>query len=292
MEVSVIMPAYNAADFISDALSSILAQEFDGKFEVLVADDVSTDGTAAILSQFETKYPDVVHVFYNSKNLGCSANSDSLTRRAQGKYLAFCDADDIWTDSLKLKKQFEILEQHPEIGMCCMADAIQYAEKQSLEDVGEDGFFLSFSSLMHNNGDIVNSSVMCSRLLFEKMRDECTWYLDNKCFFDSVWAYWFSLYSKVWCMKEPVTLYRERSESDCRTTNEKKKYELDKRYYLIKTRFLISNGLDADTILDVLGDDYDFIYSFGKWRGETLVRNSHSYRLGKKLITPLKLIQK
>ena len=292
MDISVIMPAYNAADYIQDALDSILAQTFKGEVEILVADDVSTDGTKEILTHYAEQYPERIHLFFNKTNLGCSANSDTLTRRAKGKYLAFCDADDLWIDNKKLQKQFDILEHNPEIGMCCMPDPAQRDNTHQINSTSDSGFSLEFADLMTKEGDIINSSVMCRHSLFEKMREECAWFVDNKCFFDSVWAYWFSLRSKIWCMNEPVTLYRDRAESDCRTVDEKKKYELERRYFLIKTRFLLSSGMDTDFMMKVLSSNYDKTFSTGQWRGEMLVRNGRSYKLGKNLLAPLKLLQK
>lgn len=89
------MTAFNASKFIREALDSILNQKFDGHFEVLCADDCSTDNTPYILSEYERDSPGAVRIFLNKTNLGCSSNYASLTSYASGKYLAFCDADDI-----------------------------------------------------------------------------------------------------------------------------------------------------------------------------------------------------
>ena len=122
MDISVIMPAYNAADYIGEALDSVLNQNFCGNYEVLVADDCSADNTVEIISQYVSLFPEKVKIVLNEKNLGCSSNSNQLSSMAKGKYLAFCDSDDWWTSPFKLQKQFDYLESHSDIGMVCSAD--------------------------------------------------------------------------------------------------------------------------------------------------------------------------
>ena len=137
------------------------------------------------------------------------------------------------------------------------------------------------------DGDIINSSVMCRRDLYEKMKEECQWYIERGRFFDSVWSYWFSLRSSIFCMNENVTLYRRRTESDCHSQDKEKRYKLDKRYTMIKIHFLTSNGLDPALVLDVLSKEYDALYSYASWLGETKVRGSMAYKLGRKLLSSI-----
>lgn len=288
VDVSVIMPAYNAAAFIEEAIDSILNQEFKGCYELLIADDCSTDNTVEIISRYAMAFPEKIKQTLNDKNLGPSSNYNQLSNRAKGKYLAFCDSDDWWTSSLKLQKQFDYLESHSDIGMVCSADnSYVFGEADNCND----SRILSFESLIKGRDDIQNSSIMCRKSLFDKMRQECHWFVEHNCFFDSVWAYWFSLYSKIWCMEEKLSVYRDRDNSDCRSTDEKKRYRLDKRYYMIKTRFLLTNGIDADAIMDYLLQEYDCLYEFAKWKGESKVRQSVAYRVGSSILHPLKMVK-
>lgn len=117
IDVSVIMPAYNADKFIRESIDGILNQNFRGSYEILIADDVSSDNTASIISQYQVQYPQLIRAFFNECNLGCSDNSINLCRCAKGKYLAFCDADDVWIDCDKMQKQYDFLESHLDYGM-------------------------------------------------------------------------------------------------------------------------------------------------------------------------------
>lgn len=109
MDVSVIMPAYNAEQYIAMALDSILSQKFNGSYEVLVADDKSSDSTKDIIESYQIRYPLIIKPVFRGKNLGVSKNYFQLTELASGKYLAFCDSDDLWIDENKLQKQVDFL---------------------------------------------------------------------------------------------------------------------------------------------------------------------------------------
>ena len=286
------MPAYNAEEYIAEALESIISQSFSGQMEILISDDCSTDKTPQIIAQFAEQYPDLIRVFFNETNLGCSANSDSLTRKAKGKYLAFCDADDIWIDQSKLEKQVRILNDNPKIGMCCMADSSLINNSRCITVSEIPGFFLSLSDLLNSQGDVINSSIVCDRSLFESMRQNNTWFLNHNCFFDSIWAYWFSLHSNVFCIKDPVTYYRVLNESDCRSCNPQKMFILGKRYFNNKLHFLLYNSVDPILLDDFINKEYDRLFTTAKWEGEKAIRGTKTFKLGKLLISPAQALRR
>ncbi len=99
-------------------------QKTNFPFVAIVHDDASTDGTAAIIKEYAEKYPDIIKPIYETENQ-YSKRDGSLTRimkeacEATGaKYIAMCEGDDYWTDPLKLQKQVDFLESHPDYGMC------------------------------------------------------------------------------------------------------------------------------------------------------------------------------
>lgn len=114
IKVSVIIPAYNAERFVKAAIDSVLAQTFQD-FEILVVDDGSTDETKNILAQ----YGDKIRYLYKD-NGGVSKARNYGIERAEGKYVAFLDADDVWLPE-KLEKQFALLESNPSYGLCYSA---------------------------------------------------------------------------------------------------------------------------------------------------------------------------
>lgn len=111
-------------------------QQTTFRFEVIVNDDASTDGTAAIIRDYAEKYPSIIKPIYQSKNL-YKTHKDVLTRlmnsRMRGKYIAMCEGDDYWTDPLKLQKQVDFLEAHPDYSMC-FHNAVEHWEDGSRDD--------------------------------------------------------------------------------------------------------------------------------------------------------------
>ena len=123
--VSVICVTYNHEKYIREALDSILMQKTDFSFEILIGEDCSTDKTRDILKEYEEKYPGRFTMYYRGKNLGATQNEYELFMDAKGKYIASLELDDIWTDPMKLQKQYDFLEKHDEyIGVAHNFDII------------------------------------------------------------------------------------------------------------------------------------------------------------------------
>ncbi|SCM83628.1 hypothetical protein KL86SPO_70486 [uncultured Sporomusa sp.] len=117
--VSVITIAYAHEKFITQALEGVIAQKTDFKFELIIGDDHSPDGTALIIQKYVEAYPDIVQAVLRENNIGAIPNLVDLISRSKGKYIAICDGDDYWTDPLKLQKQVDFLESHSEYSVCC-----------------------------------------------------------------------------------------------------------------------------------------------------------------------------
>jgi glycosyltransferase involved in cell wall biosynthesis len=115
VKVSVIIPTYNAARFVTTAIDSVLAQTFKD-FEILVIDDGSTDNTREILEKYDSPQIHYLH----KKNGGVSSARNYGIENSRGKYIAFLDADDLWLPE-KLEKQVALLESNEEIGLCYVA---------------------------------------------------------------------------------------------------------------------------------------------------------------------------
>ena len=113
-KLSVIFITYNHGKYVEKALNSVLAQETDFSFEVVVGDDCSTDGTQDILRRIAADH-DNVRLFIRSENTGGhpTLNVYETTQRCTGEYLAYIEGDDYWTDTHKLQKQVDFLEAHP-----------------------------------------------------------------------------------------------------------------------------------------------------------------------------------
>ncbi|MCP2520499.1 glycosyltransferase [Candidatus Aminicenantes bacterium AC-708-M15] len=110
-EVSVIIPTYNRASFLKEAIESVLNQEYSD-FELIIIDDGSTDNTKEIIKQYEGKLK-----YYYQSHKGVSPARNAGLKLARGDFIAFLDSDDLWKKE-KLKIQVEFMKSHPEIMVC------------------------------------------------------------------------------------------------------------------------------------------------------------------------------
>lgn len=114
---SICTRTYNLENFVAEALDSLLMQETDFPFEMVIDDDCSSDGTAEVIKKYMEKFPNIIKANLREKNIGLRMNLLKNMQRAKGKYIALCDGDDYWTDPLKLQKQVDFLENNNEYVM-------------------------------------------------------------------------------------------------------------------------------------------------------------------------------
>jgi glycosyltransferase involved in cell wall biosynthesis len=124
--VSVWVITYNHARFIGQCLDSILMQKTDFLFEICLGEDDSSDGTREICQDYARRFPHIIRLFPRDRNdperSGCQGvwqfNFMQTFRACRGKYIAMCDGDDFWTDPMKLQKQVDFLDRHPDCSGC------------------------------------------------------------------------------------------------------------------------------------------------------------------------------
>ncbi len=155
--VSIKCLTYNHEPFIRQCLEGFVMQKTNFRFEAIVHDDASTDGTAVIIREYAEKYPDIIKPIYETENQ-YSKHDGSLRRimnaHIHGKYVALCEGDDYWTDPLKLQKQVDFLESHLDYTMCSHRwDEYFENERRLSQDipgnVPKDGLTYSLDDLVH-----------------------------------------------------------------------------------------------------------------------------------------------
>lgn len=114
IKVTVVIVTYNHEKYIRKALESVICQETNFDFEVIVSEDCSSDATRDILMEYEREFEGRLSFIFSETNIH---NMDVVTRAirsARGKYIAFLDGDDYWVSKDKLQKQFDFMESHPD----------------------------------------------------------------------------------------------------------------------------------------------------------------------------------
>lgn len=115
-KLSILVVTYNQEQYIRQCLDSIIGQNVNFDYEVIIGDDCSTDNTSAILDEYAAKYP-FIYVYHYPKNMGHVKNWECCLNRCQGEYIAILEGDDYWLDCHKLQKQVDYLDSHSEVAL-------------------------------------------------------------------------------------------------------------------------------------------------------------------------------
>jgi glycosyltransferase involved in cell wall biosynthesis len=292
-------------------------QQTNFLFEILIHDDASTDNSAAIIREYEQKYPDLFKPIYQKENQyskGISIWRDIQFPRAQGKYIAMCEGDGYWTDPYKLQKQVDFMETNPECGLC-------YTDYNRLEDATQ-----TLTESMFEHKKQYRPISYEQHLLKPGYLAPMTWLyrckLTNllskaKIYTDGTYAYMleFLYNSKVVYIPQATAVYRSHAGSASSpigdkalfrytigvfrtqihytqkySCSEELKHKVLMRGYLSKLPIAIMAEnedfvREAKTFMESQDMDIDLIIRELK-QGE-MKRKSYAYRLGKKLLKPI-----
>lgn len=168
--VSIMMTAYNQEDYISEAIESILIQKTKYTFELVIGEDCSQDKTLQICLEYQTKFPEVIRVIQNFKNLGILGNWDSTFANCVGQYLALCEGDNYWTDPYKLEKLISFLENNNDIGLICTNYSKFYQTDKFREYncLNNRNFqkFVRYEDYIIERNSIMSASVLMRRVIY------------------------------------------------------------------------------------------------------------------------------
>ncbi|MBS7577280.1 MULTISPECIES: glycosyltransferase family 2 protein [unclassified Enterococcus] len=218
--VSVIITNYNKKLYIKEAVESVFKQDYEN-FELIIADDCSTDGSIEILKQLEEKYPKI-KLILNSENLGIAKNWINVCKLAKGKYIARLDGDDYWLDPAKLSKQVALLEAHVDFGQVYtdydilnIDGTIERAVNKNLVAANPENFATHLVLLTMT----MSGSWLVRTELMQKINQEI-----NQETADDTFDIQLELFaqSKVYYLDEATVVYRRLENSDSSITDGKK----------------------------------------------------------------------
>jgi glycosyltransferase involved in cell wall biosynthesis/predicted O-methyltransferase YrrM len=132
-KVSVAIITYNHEKFIAQAIESVLAQEINFDYEIIVGDDCSNDSTPSILLSLQQQHPGQIQLFLNQTNLGMHKNFVQIFTACRGQYIALLEGDDYWVSSQKLQKQINFLDEHSDYALCFHDALIVFEDQQHPE---------------------------------------------------------------------------------------------------------------------------------------------------------------
>jgi len=138
IKVSVCIITYNHEKFIAQAIDSVLMQEVDFDYEIIIGEDDSTDNTRNIVKEYKERYPEKIRLFLNDRKNVIYINGRPTGRwnftnnlkHAKGEYIAILEGDDYWTSPHKLQKQVDFLDSHPDFTICSHNVHIKYEDQK------------------------------------------------------------------------------------------------------------------------------------------------------------------
>lgn len=171
--VSVCMVTYAHAEFISQALDGILIQKTNFPFEIVIGEDCGPDNTREICKEYQKKYPDIIKLNFQKKNIGAQNNFIDTLDKCKGKYIALCEGDDYWNAPDKLQKQVDFLEANPDFTLCAnTSNILQFGEL--IENKAPEKDILTFKDVLAQNWGIMTASILFKREAFQIP----SWYKD------------------------------------------------------------------------------------------------------------------
>ncbi len=203
-KITIIMPYYNAQDYLESAVKSILNQTYRN-IELICIDDASTDNSRSIINLFEDER--IVHIV-NEENRGCAHCRNQGLLLAKGYYIGFMDADDI-SDIHRLEKESNYLNEHPDV----LAITVKYGyintrgkrirqgqETAICDDINIRAFLL-FGNCFGNGGALFRREIVdCYHIMVnEKLRTSSDFLFWQRCL----------LRGKMHCLDEILYYYRQ-----------------------------------------------------------------------------------
>lgn len=231
--VSVICTAYNHGKYIKSALDGFVMQKTNFPFEVIIHDDASTDNTAQIIKEYAEKYPDIIVPILQTENQYSKKvmiDIEILYPLAKGKYIAFCEGDDFWTDENKLQMQVDFLEKNPEYTACVHNTIVHDCTGKRKDElvVNSDGVHdVKFEQVVWGMQNAYQTSALVvKKEALMNVPEFCLKAYKNG-FGDFPNAIWFTIMGKVHFMPYVMSTYRSMSETSwsLKTYNVKKQIE-------------------------------------------------------------------
>ncbi len=287
---------YNHEPYLRDCLEGFVMQQTNFPFVAIVHDDASTDNSAAIIREYEEKYPNIIKPIYETENQ-YSKQDGSLGRimnaaiEATGaKYVAMCEGDDYWIDPLKLQKQVDFIEANPEYSICFhkVNTLIQATGEIKEEFIVRDMPGKSTILDLAEGNYIHTPSVM-----YRKYPNILETYQRLMPCLPGDYVMWMLLAEKgnIYKFNEPMAVYRYGS--GVWSNN----YGINNYLHMIKTLCKLSIVLESSEVRKILQKQINSMSNelSSEYEKVTMqlkqIRSSKAYRLGKFILVPFKKLK-
>ena len=297
--VSILCTAYNHEQYIRSALESFVSQKTGFAFEVLVNDDASSDGTAAIIREYAEKYPEIIRPFYQKENQFSKGigyiYENIFYPHARGKYFAFCEGDDYWTDESKLQRQVNFLESHPDYSACVHNTTLHYCNGSRPDELlipGRGDHEVLYENVIHGPIDAYHTSSLMARREIIVQTPDFYRAATAHGFADYAWALLLRLKGGIWFIDRSMSVYRLFSNQAAWTSGVDRQYDKLRGFVQGKVEmlraFLPHAPAEVQPLVEqeILEREFELMYIEGRDREQRkgpyrqiLRRQSRSYRV-------------
>lgn len=266
------MVTYNQEAYIEDAIKGVLMQK-SCDYELIIADDCSTDGTLAICKKYQEQHPDIIHVIEQPKNKGVVGNTKDCLMACSGKYIAICEGDDYWIDDQKLQKQVAVLDEHQDVSMVHTSWINYFQEKNEfcsqsiingqyvcerrkgkesiIEILREEYRSIRFSSICFRKCTL-EEAMLTDKELFSNHYSTC----------DIVLFFVLAYYGRFYFIEEETVTYRIQNESVSISSNEYKIAHFALGCLYIKAHFVEFYAIPVNLVKKQLRASFHSLFKY------------------------------
>ena len=226
--LSVFMITYNHGKYVGQSIDSVLAQNTNFDYEIVIGEDCSTDRTREICLDYQKKYPDKIKLLLHEKNIGMMQNVIQTFNACKGKYIALLECDDYWIEDYKLQKQVDFLEARPEYSMVFTARNV----------VDKEGNFIRTERCpdkIYKTKDVVEGFIPSTQTIVMRNYQDLTEFLKKNFQHpsgDRLITYFCSLFGDIFYIDEITSVYRESGEGIWSS------FDLNQKRILVFKRFI------------------------------------------------------
>ena len=231
--VHIAVTTYNQEKYIAKTIDSLLNQQTNFDYQIIIGEDCGTDNTLNILKAYQKKYPKKIVVLVADKNLGIELNLLKTVKACTAKYIAICDGDDYWIDDKKLQKQVDFLEKHQDYGTVTTLryNLFEYDKSLVPQKVFNEPFLTyNFEDVLFVN-PITPSAVLFRKNLMDKYINLYE-QQDELSFNDYNFFMFFAHEQKIAKLPDLTVVYRFLNESGSHSNDGKKIWNFRKRFYI------------------------------------------------------------
>ena len=223
---------YNHEKYLRQCLDGFVNQKTNFKYKAVVHDDASTDRSAEIIREYSMRYPTIIEPIIETENLYTKgfAKLAAVMDEActKGRYIAFCEGDDYWSDPYKLQKQFDYMENHPECSLLHTAFKFYDEENRTFHDslvdqeeyrkCKEENLNVACEVFDFNYRVVTASSFLRTSIYLHVISDPD--YYKYSFFLGDIQLWTMMLqYGEIGYLPDYTTVYRVHADSACRQTN-------------------------------------------------------------------------